>query len=244
MKKLSVIILIPENQRHSPGFMRAMRSAQFADEVLVVSQKSPIQDFAQVRNDAMEKAKGEWVFFLDSDEEVTAPLVEEVQQVLKGQQGKGLQEKGFSIKRRDIFLGNWLKHGETSHVRLFRLGIKDAGQWERPVHEVWKIDGIIGELKEPLLHYSHQSVDNMMEKIDRYSGLDAQYRYYNQSDRTRYNTFLFLSLVLYPAGKFIQNYFFRLGFLDGIPGFIHAAMMSMHSFLVRAKYWQTVNSKW
>ena len=46
-----------------------------------------------------------------------------------------------------------------------------------------------------------------------------------------------MSILLFPAGKFIQNYFFKRGFLDGTAGFIHAALMSLHSFLVRGKLW-------
>ena len=42
-------------------------------------------------------------------------------------------------------------------------------------------------------------------------------------------------MILFPSGKFIHNYIFRLGFLDGMEGFIHAGMMSGHSFLVRGE---------
>lgn len=46
-----------------------------------------------------------------------------------------------------------------------------------------------------------------------------------------------ISIIMYPLGKFILNYFFRRGFLDHIPGLIVALIMSFHSFLVRGKLW-------
>jgi len=43
--------------------------------------------------------------------------------------------------------------------------------------------------------------------------------------------------------KFIQNYFLRLGFLDGTAGLISAVMMSFHSFLARGKMWELGKKK-
>lgn len=274
---LSVIIIIPQGQEHALSVKRAVQSAQFADEILVIQQKFSVLDFAECRNNAMQQARGEWVMFLDSDEEITPALAKEIKRLVAPKESSfvseasslaptksnpsgfgrtseffqrknsGSSEKfgnptGFYVKRRDRFLGKWLQHGETAHVKLLRLARKDAGKWVRPVHEVWRVEGVVGTLREPILHYSHQTVDEMLEKLDWYSNLESEYRksvtqkmYYNQSGRNDYNTFLIISLMLFPIGKFIQNYFFRLGFFDGMQGFIHAAMMSFHSFSVRAK---------
>jgi len=50
-------------------------------------------------------------------------------------------------------------------------------------------------------------------------------------------------IIFFPIGKFINNYFFNLGFFDGPAGFTYAFMMSFHSFLVRAKLYQLTNKK-
>ena len=55
---------------------------------------------------------------------------------------------------------------------------------------------------------------------------------YQQNETT--NMF---EIIFYPIGKFLQNYFFRLGFLDGTPGIIMALCMSFHVFLNKAKLW-------
>lgn len=228
--KLTVIIIC--RSRREAGIEKSIKSAEFADEVLVIEHQL-ISNYAQVRNEALMKAKGDWILFLDADEEITSALAEEIQKrsLLKGDSLNGI--KGFYARRRDLFLGGWLKHGETANVRLLRLARKDAGKWVRPVHEVWKINGKTGELKNPLLHYSHQSTVEMLDKIDKYSELEANYRL---GKLGRFGKFGRLGqMAIFPVGKFLVNYFLRLGFLDGIPGFIHAVMMSWHSFLVRAK---------
>ena len=234
--KLSAIILTKDG--NDLKFKKAVESVSFADEVIVVKEKFPIQDFSEVRNRALDRVRGEWVMFVDSDEIVTAELKEEIlyrfripSTTLRASMS-GMT--GYKLRRRDGFLGKWLRYGETAGVRLLRLAKKDVGQWVRPVHEVWKINGKIGELKNPLLHYSHDSVDEMVEKIDIYSGIEAEYRSKKQVNRlSGYQ--VITEMILFPVGKFIQNYILRLGFLDGMEGFIHAGMMSFHSFLVRAK---------
>lgn len=237
---LSVIIIIPQGQEHALSVKRAVQSAQFADEILVIPQKFPVRNFSEFRNNAKQKARGEWVMFLDSDEEITAELRDEILYRFRAKPGMA----GYKLRRKDKFLGKWLQHGETAHVKLLRLARKDAGKWVRPVHEVWRVEGVVGTLREPILHYSHQTIDGMIEKIDAYSTVEAAYKCSHQKQKTDCHgsvrrglamTFITGLLIIFPLGKFVQNYVLRLGFLDGMQGFIHAAMMSFHSFLVRAK---------
>lgn len=227
--RLTAIVIC--RSRHDKGFERAVKSVGFADEVLVVERRE-ISDWAAARNEVMERAKGEWVMFVDSDEEVGEGLKREILEITdKGYKDyKNYNISGVYFKRRDRFLGKWLRHGETANVRLLRLARREAGKWERPVHEVWEVKGKVLGLKNPILHYSHQSVSEMVEKLDRYSGMEAEYQ------RGRMAKWLIMvQMAANPPAKFIQNYFIRLGFLDGMEGLIHALLMSGYSFLVRAK---------
>ena len=126
-------------------------------------------------------------------------------------------------------MGKWLKYGETASVKFLRLAKKEAGKWKRPVHEIWQIKGRVGDLKNPIVHDRDMSISQFLERINKYSSLRAKELY---QKKIKANAFL---IIVYPIGKFMQNYFFRLGFLDGKPGFVMAIMMSIHSFLVRAK---------
>ena len=221
---LSAIILTKDG--NDPKLKNAMESVKFADEVIVVKGKSPVSDFSKVRNVSLGKAKGEWVLFVDSDEVVSEKLRNEILYRFRIESGM----TGYKLKRQDRFLGKWLRHGETAGVRLLRLAKKGAGRWERPVHEVWKINGRVGEFKNAILHYSHDSIGGLVEKLDRYSEIEAEWRLGKLGKLG-----ILIEMILFPSGKFIHNYIFRLGFLDGMEGFIHAGMMSGHSFLVRGK---------
>lgn len=182
-------------------------------------------NFAVQRNFGLEKAKGEWVLFVDSDEVVSEELAKEIQGSIHG-------NNGYFIKRKDYWGGRWLEYGEPGNVKLLRLAKKNTGTWVQPVHEVWKIRGTVGELTNPLLHYPHQNVAQFLDEINRYSTIYARYLY---SQNVREHAW---QIVGKPLAKFFVNYIWRLGFLDGTAGMVVAFMMSFHSFLVRAKLWK------
>lgn len=184
-------------------------------------------DFAAQRNFGLSKAKGDWVFFVDSDEVVSDELAEEIKKATQQE-----EYVGFYVRRTDFMFGRWLAHGETSRVRLLRLARKDAGQWTRPVHEVWNMHGDVGELFTPLKHFPHQNVAQFLDEINVYSSLNARYLYDQKVSVSWWH------IVGYPVGKFFLNFIFYLGFLDGTAGALVAIFMSLHSFLTRAKLWQ------
>ncbi len=125
--------------------------------------------FAAQKNSAIEKAGGDWILSLDADEEVDADL-------LDGLTGKGhnsppyewcltmggatssrLATAGFTIRRKNFFLGRWIKHGgfwPDPKLRLFRRG---SGRFQdRAVHEDVQIDGLKKLIElGTLLHYSY-----------------------------------------------------------------------------------------
>lgn len=185
-----------------------------------------ITDYAKARNDLLQTAKTPWVFFLDTDEVMTPELQAEISSIIHH---PSPVNSAYSIPRLDTFLGKQLTHGEAGYTRLVRLARRNWGAWQRPVHEVWVGKGRVGELKSPLLHTPHPSISSFLTKIDHYSTLDANYRYTQKVKSSLFKIFF------YPLVKFKYNYFLRLGFLDGVPGLIHAIMMSFHSYLTWSK---------
>lgn len=195
------------------------------NNLTIITLDSPnLTDFASARNAELNNVTTEWVLFIDKDEKVSAELEEEINRVI--QDGNRV---AYSIRRIDTFLGRELQFGETGRGRFVRLARKDAGVWQRPVHEVWQVTGEVGELQNPLTHNPHASIAEFLKKIDRYSTLDADYRH-RVSRRSSLT-----HIVCYPIGKFLYNYIWLQGFRDGIPGLIMALMMSFHSFLTWTK---------
>lgn len=186
-----------------------------------------ITDFAGARNSELKKAKTEWVLFVDTDEKVTPELKQEILSVIHDPSSS--LYSAYRIRRLDTFLGRELRHGETGHAYFVRLSRRDWGVWQRPVHEVWMGSGNIGTLQNPLLHHPHATLSDFLAKINKYSSIEAEYRY-----KSGLKSSLF-KIWFYPLAKFVWNYLFRLGFLDGVPGAIMAIMMSFHSYLTWTK---------
>lgn len=222
-----------------------LESLSFCDEILVVDDNSEDRteevarrlgarvlkhalagDFSRQRNFGLQNAKNEWILFLDADERVGKDIIAEI--VTATASGN---YDGYFIKRKDIMWGRSLKYGEAGNIKLLRLGKKTSGRWMGKVHEEWIIRGKVGKLSGSIEHYPHPIIAEFLSEINHYSTLRAQELYLNETDVKWY------TVLFYPKAKFFQNFILRLGFLDGLPGFIYAAMMSFHSFLVRGKLW-------
>lgn len=238
---VSAIVLTKNEEKNIKDCLETLR---WVDEVIVVDDNSTDEtvkiakeegaevytrdlngDFASQRNFGLEKAKGEWIFFVDADERVSPKLRAEIKKAIESP-APGV--KGFYFKREDILWGKALKHGETAEVRLLRLARKGAGEWRRKVDEVWEIEGNTETLKYPLIHYAHQTLNEFLTSINQRSTLNARV-FYEEGKRETILDWL------KPPAKFFQNWILRLGFLDGMPGFTVALLMSFHSFLVRSK---------
>ena len=238
---ISAVVLTKNEEKN---IEKCLRTLKWCDEVVVIDDSSDdttVQtaerlgakvfkralenDFASQRNFALQQARLPWVLFIDADERVSSQLRAEIQRVISNPK-PGV--KGFYLRREDILWGKTLKHGETAAVKLLRLARKGAGEWQRKVDETWAIDGKTETLKNPITHYPHQTLAAFLESINFHSTLNAQV-FYKEGRRTTFIDWF------KPPAKFIENWIFRLGFLDGMPGLIVALLMSFHSFLVRGK---------
>lgn len=202
---------------------------QYTDKVFVRKLNG---NFSNQRNFALNCVRSTWVLFVDSDELVSDTLRKEVLEVVNRK-----DVAGFYIKRFDYVWGKKMTHGELSQVRLLRLAKKEDGKWHGKVHETWKVVGKIGELTHPLLHVPHQNIREFVSDVDEYSTLRAE----ELSEKSVQVSFF--HIILYPLAKFIKNYWLKQGYKDGIPGILYSIMMSLHSFLVRAKLYQLNNEK-
>jgi len=234
------VIVVTKNEEKS--IEECLKTLKWCDEIIVIDDYSEDKtrdiaeklgakvfkhhlnnDFAQQHNYGLKQAKGEWVLFVDADERITPALAKEIKLEIKKN-----ERFAFVFKRQDFFMGKRLKYGETSKVRLLRMAKKN-GEWVRPVHEVWKTKWHTKTLKNPILHYPHSTISEFLKHVNFFSTL------HTKALREEGIEFSLFRLIFNPIGKFLQNYIWRLGFLDGMPGLIMALMMSFHSFLARAK---------
>ncbi len=184
------------------------------------------QDFSAQRQFGVDIAINDWILWLDPDETPDYKLITYLQSFNPN------NESAFLIPRIDYFEGKLLKHGETGHSCFIRLFNRKYGKFIGKVHEVWFSSTPASNLKYDIYHHSHPNLKSFLEKINFYSEIRSLELY-----QQGINPSLF-QIIFYPIGKFIINYWLKLGFLDGTPGIIMAITMSFHSFLVRAKLWK------
>ncbi|MDH4029040.1 MAG: glycosyltransferase family 2 protein [Nitrospirota bacterium] len=235
------VVIVTKNEEHNIG--DALKSVSDAQEIIVIDSFSTDrtvgicrkytdkvfqqewQGFARQKQSAVDRANGTWVMILDADERVTPELKAEISAVIAN-----TALNGFFVPRENYFSGRRIRHGGWWPDHTLRLFRKDKGRLEhREVHEKVVIDGQAGYLKNPLKHYTYNSVQDFIERNDRYSDLAAR-EILKKSGRAG-----LLSLTLKPLATFIKMYILKLGLLDGTKGLMLALLYTRYTFLKYAK---------
>lgn len=177
------------------------------------------------RQFAVEQATHEWVLCLDADERVTPQLRAAIEAALAAP-----EQHAFEFARRTRFLGRYLGHGEGYPDLCLRLFQKSHARWsDDVVHEKVITLGTVGRLDGDLLRESAESLEHYIARQNRCTTLAAE-----QLARER-GTVSRAQLVASPLFRFVKFYFFRLGFLDGVPGLVHIGIGCFNSFCKYAK---------
>lgn len=247
--KISIAVIA---QDESDRIGKLLASCAFADEIVVVDSGStdgtqeicrkagakviqrPWPGYVAQKQFALEAASSEWILCLDADEEVSPELEAEILRAVKD---AGPDANAFSVPRLSRYLGRWIRHGgwfPDRKVRLVRRG-KALWQGENP-HDKLVPEGKSKALKSPLLHYVYRGISDQVVTINNFSGI------YARETRPKGPWFVFAGL-LHAVGKFVECYLWKLGWLDGMPGFIIAVNSSWYVFLKHAKVWETNLSK-
>lgn len=245
MATLSVIVITKNEERN---IVDCLESVKWANELVVVDGGSddntlelakglahkvfarPWEGYAGSKNFALQQCTGDWILWLDADERVTEALNREMQVLLEQ---SIVDCAGFEVSRKAFFLGKWIKHCGWYPGYVLRLFRRGTGQWsDNKVHEHLEIEGKIGRLRSDLLHYTDPNLWHYFDKFNRYTSLAAEELAANG------DTFGLSQLTLRPLWLFLKMYVVRLGFLDGIHGFILCVLSSCYVFTKYAKLWE------
>jgi glycosyltransferase involved in cell wall biosynthesis len=220
-----------------------LASVSFADEIVVVDSGSTDDTVAIAKRHgarvihqewlgygaqkrfAAAQARHDWVLSLDADERVSDELRESIRRELATP-----RFSAYEFPRRNRFMGRWLHHGEGYPDWSLRLFDRRHANWsEDPIHEKVVAPGPVGRLFGDLLHESEQGIADYLAKQNRYTSLQAE-QLYARGKRAGMG-----KLVFNPLLRFVKFYFFRMGFLDGVPGFVHIVIGCSNSFGKYAK---------
>lgn len=239
------VIVITLNEEAAIG--RCLASVAWADEIVVVDSGSTDRTvelaraagarvtvtsdwpgFGRQKNRALDLATGDWVLSLDADEWVSPALAAEIQAVVSRSDAPA----GYELPRLSSFVGREMRHSGwwPDHVaRLFRRGT--ARFSDDLVHERLLVDGAVGRLGEPLRHESFTSLDEVVEKMNRYSSASARMRVERGKGGSVGGA------VAHGLWAFLRTYLLRAGFLDGREGFVLAVANAEGTYYRYLKAW-------
>ena len=206
-----------------------------ADDTVAIARESgavvfshPFTTIGRQRNAAIARARHEWILVVDADERGTPALAAEIAGVLATVGSTA----AYRIRRRNFLFGREIRHGGWERDRPVRLFRNRMRYDERPVHEHVMTDGVVGELREPLIHYPYASLSEYFAKLERYSGWWAE-QSFARGKRARAWT-----VALKPPARFVSMYVLRAGFLDGGAGVVVAALAAMSVAAKYARLWE------
>lgn len=246
MKKKAGITAIIPTFNEASNIVQAIRSVDFADEIIVIDSYSTddtvalantfnirliqrvFDDFSSQKNHAISLAENDWVFILDADEQVSKALREEVLQRVKSTS----ETVAYWIYRTTSYMGKEMKYSGLQNNKVIRLFKKEDCRYDgRPVHEEIETKGQVGFLKNKIWHNPYKGIDQIIQKRNIYAQFQAQ-ALYNKGKRP--NVFHF---IIKPTFRFIKHYFIQRGFLDGFQGFVVAYIHSYTVFMRYVKLW-------
>lgn len=243
LPKISAVAITLNEEKALPAFLESL---WFADEIVILDSHSTdatmqiatqndkvtffqrkFDNFSAQKNAAIRKASHDWIVFFDPDEEITKPLAQEILTVLENPKANA-----YYLSREFYFMGKQIKFSGIGKDQVVRVFHKDYCRYnDNLVHEVLEVKGATTKLKNKLPHHTYTTFDDYTKKQHRYSALQAQMLYKKEVKPNAYHFFI------RPWYRFVKQYFFELGFLDGREGFILAYVNAFAVFKRYVNLW-------
>jgi glycosyltransferase involved in cell wall biosynthesis len=172
----------------------------------------PFDDYVAQKNRAVARAACPHILALDADEALSGELRASVAAAKQN-----WQYDGYRFNRLTSYCGRWIRHGSWYPDCRIRLWNSAKGRWAgNRIHEIVVLDegSSAGFLRGDLLHYSIDSIDQHIARINKYTDISARAAF----DRGRRTNLFEISLL--PKWKFFRDYVVKRGFLDGFYGYV------------------------
>lgn len=261
--KLSILILTYNEAVNLGG---CLDSVSWSDDIVVLDSGSsdetvsiaenhgatvlsrPFDNYAAQRNFGLaHDFKHDWILMLDADERVPEDFLAELGKVTEQANGPITL---YRMRRKDMFMGRWLKRSSGYPTWFGRLFRKGRVRVEREINEEYYTDGEVGMLEGHLIHYPfNKGVEYWFERHNRYSTMEAKRLLEERESAIPWSGFWSKDPMLRrkafkqfayrvpcrPLFTFCYLYFARLGFLDGMPGLQFSLMRSVYEFMISLK---------
>lgn len=263
---ISVVIL---TYNESVNIVRCLDSIRLSDDIVVLDSHSTddtctlaaekgarieyrhFDNYARQRNHALQNIsyRNDWVLMLDADEMVPDALMAEMAAAIAAAPAEMTL---FRLRRKDYFMGSWLKHctnySSVWFGRLIRLG----HVWvEREINEEFRTVGEVRDLAGALEHYPfNKGIGAWVEKHNRYSSMEAELlpevsgffrcllRMLKAGDpveRRKWLKQIVYSIPGFPLYMWFARYVFCGGVFDGRAGFMFCGLKLFYEYLICCK---------
>ena len=203
----------------------AKKSVSWCDELVLINGiKGSFNDW---RNEGLKKAKSEWILYVDSDEEITEKLKNEVLNL-------DVKFNAYAIPRKNYIFGKEFKYSgqyPDYQKRLFkRTALK---KWMGIVHEEPVYEGKIGHLKNPMIHHKNMTISEMVEKTNKWSEIESLLMFKNNHPKMN-----FIRFASAGIREFILRFVKQKAFLDGKEGLIYGIYQIYSKLISYSKLWE------
>ena len=251
MIKLSSVIITFNEERNIGRCIESL--AGIADEIVVVDSGSTdktesicrslgvkyihntFEGYGEQKNFGIGHCSFEYILSLDADEALSSELKESIS-ALKNKWDKD----GYSFNRLTNYCGKWIHHCgwyPDSKLRLFK---KNKAKWsESKLHEklILNHPENCESIKGDLFHFSYYTIEEHIKQVNKFTEMTSKDDFKDGKRST------ILIILFSPMIRFIRDYFFLLGFLDGYYGFIICRISAHASFIKYVKLYELQKRK-
>jgi glycosyltransferase involved in cell wall biosynthesis len=249
MKNLSVVIFTFDEEENIGRCIDSVKD--IADEMVVVDSFSTdktveiakakgaqviqhkFEGHIQQKNFAKERAQYDYVLSLDADEELSSELKQSIAETKRN-----FQADGYSMNRLNFYCGKPIKTCGWYPDNKLRLWNREKGEWSgvNPHDKfIMKRNFPVQHLKGDILHHTYPSRYAFLSQVEKFATIGALHL---KSEKTAY---LLWKMLMSPPFKFIRNYLFKLGFIEGEIGLTICFHQSREVFL---KYYRAIRMKY
>jgi hypothetical protein len=133
----------------------------------------------------------------------------------------------------NYFLGQLMEHGGWADERPVRLFRRGRARYQGDIHERLVVDGAVGDLSAPLVHFSHRSIVDNLQKTAVYADVQAR-ELMAQGGRPASGWTVARAAGRQLAWRLLR----RSGWRDGSPGVIEAVYQALSHAAVEARRWE------
>ncbi|MDO8515446.1 MAG: glycosyltransferase family 2 protein [bacterium] len=193
---------------------------KYTDKIFLVDHDPMFHKHKQL---ALENCSNDWILQIDCDEELSPSLTKEIENL-------DFKAGAYKIPRKSLIFGKWLEHTGWYPDYQIKLVRKNKAYYPcKSLHEDMVVDGEIKILKNDLLHYHYTSVEQFIDRMNRYTTDDAEF--INKP-------VVWTDAIKYPLDEFLKRFFYWEGYKDGLHGLVLSLLMALNRLVVFAKLWE------